>query len=310
MSTIVRWQKVSRAPFLTASGLPVLVGTSLAWASTRHIDGGIFALALLGIMLIHAGANLANEYFDHVLGADKHNPRPSSLFGGSGSIQDGLVLPRHVLIASVLCLAIGATMGIRIFLLTRHSLILIVGLVGILGAWFYTCPPLKLAYRTFGELTIALLFGILPVWTSYYIQTGTLDLVPLIPAIIVAILTFEIILANEFPDAPTDSAAGKSTIVVRFGTQASAALYVLAMAEAYASVLIGLRLHPQYSDAWLLLLLTCPVAICAVVFLYRDILRNKGIFRFNALTIALHGIACLLMTAGFMLYAWSHHGFF
>ena len=139
---------------------------------------------------------------------------------------------------------------------------------------------------------------------------STVEYIILVAAVIAAILIFEVILANEFPDAPTDAAAGKRTIVVRFGPQSAAALYALAIATIYASGAIGMRLYPQYSHAWLLLLLPCPVAICAVVFLYTDILKNRGIFRFNAFTIALHGIACLCMTAGFMSYAWSYRGFF
>lgn len=300
MSTFVRWLKVSRAPFLTASAMPVLVGTSLAWACGHHINGGVFTLALFGMIFFHAGANLANEYFDHILGADKLNPRPSPLFGGSGSIQTGLVSAGSVRIAAILCIAIGSAMGLVIVLLTRQPLVLVVGLIGILGSWFYTCPPVKLAYRTFGELNIGLLFGILPVWTSYYIQTGTLDLVPLIPALITAILIFEVILANEFPDAPTDSAAGKRTIVVSFGPAPAAAIYTSAMILAYLLGIIAIFSDHHFLLAWLIFLATCPISIKAVMKLYTQTLKAVPNFSFNVLTILTYHIALLALSLGLL----------
>ncbi len=261
----------------------------------------LFAMAVAGVVFIHAGANLANEYFDHVLGADRLNPRPSRLFGGSGSIQDGLVTARSVLIAAVACLAVGATLGLGIVFLTRSIFVLAVGVVGIAGAWCYTAPPLKLAYRTFGELAIAFLFGILPVWTSYYIQTDRLDLVPLIPALIAAILIFEVILANEFPDAPTDAAAGKRTIVVRFGIRTAAFIYQGAMVTvlvlaATAAFSCGMVFMP----AWLLFgILTAPLGFFAMHYLDCDFVqRRSGQFRCNNRTIVLYHFGLLVLSLG------------
>jgi 1,4-dihydroxy-2-naphthoate polyprenyltransferase len=298
MSTVAKWLKVSRAPFLTASVMPVLVGTSLAWATTGQFHGEVFTLALFGMIFFHAGANLANEYFDHILGADKLNPRPSPLFGGSGSIQAGLVPAKNVRIAAIICLAIGSAMGLAIVILTRQPLVLIVGLIGILGSWFYTCPPVKLAYRTFGELNIALQFGILPVWTSYYIQTAALDLVPLIPALITAILIFEIILANEFPDAPTDSAAGKRTIVVRFGARPAAIIYTVAMAAAYLLGAAAILDRQGFLFPWLMFLATSPLALRAILNLYSETLKGLPRFGLNTMTIVLYHLALLVLSLG------------
>jgi 1,4-dihydroxy-2-naphthoate polyprenyltransferase len=303
MSTLVRWLRVSRAPFLTASAMPVIVGTSLAWATSGRCNGEVFALALFGMMFIHAGANLANEYFDHVLGADKLNPRPSPLFGGSGSIQEGLVTAESVRLASVLSLAIGSAMGLRIAYLTGSWLVIAVGVVGIAGAWCYTAPPLKFAYRTFGELTIGLLFGILPVWTSYYIQTGVLDLVPLVPALVAAILIANVVLANEFPDATTDKTAGKRSIVVRFGARRAAIVYTAAVSLTYVLAAVEAFVgDASHFFAWLMYIATMPLALRAVLDLYSDILGGKSRFRFNVLTIVLDHVALLVLAASLLVH--------
>lgn len=298
-STFRRWIRVSRAPFLSASALPVILGASLAWSAKGSFDAGLFALALFGIVLIHAGANLANEYFDHILGADRLNRRPSVLFGGSGSIQEGLVSPRSVLNAAIISLTAGAILGLCIVFITRSLLVFAVGVVGIIGAWCYTAPPLKLAYRTFGETTIAFLFGILPVWTTYYIQTGTLDFVPLVPATIAAILIFEVIFANEFPDASTDIQAGKRTLVVALGSRYSAIVYTAAIILSYILAAIeAFWGSPIVFTAMLMYLATAPLGLRAVMDLYIDVLDGKPRFRFNTLTILLYHVGLLLLSAG------------
>ena len=108
-------------------------------------------------------------------------------------------------------------MGLAILLITKSIFILLLGLTGLLGGFFYTAPPVKLGYRSLGETAIAFLFGILPVSGAYYLQTGQFDSIILLPASIVGILIFLVILINEFPDRDADSAVNKRTLVVSFG---------------------------------------------------------------------------------------------
>jgi hypothetical protein len=44
-----------------------------------------------------------------------------------------------------------------------------------------TARPVQLGYHSVGELVIFLLFGLFPVYGSYYLQTQTIDLIPLLP---------------------------------------------------------------------------------------------------------------------------------
>ena len=56
----------SRPQFLTASASPVLVGSALGFAIAGTFNWPLFLLALFGMMALHAGANIANDYFDSV----------------------------------------------------------------------------------------------------------------------------------------------------------------------------------------------------------------------------------------------------
>ena len=61
----------------------MLVGTLLA-AYEGHFDLTIFVLVVVASVVVHAGSNLVNDYYDHVKGADA----PHQL-GRGGMIQRG-----------------------------------------------------------------------------------------------------------------------------------------------------------------------------------------------------------------------------
>lgn len=300
-SKFVLWLKQLRAPFLTASFVPVLVGSTLALAVSDSFDWLLFILALLSMMCLHTGANIANDYFDHTSGNDWLNKNYNPFSGGSRLIQDGLLTPRSVLIASLLFFALASCFGIAILCLTKSIFILILGIIGILGGYFYTASPVRLSYRGAGEIVIAFLFGILPVYGSYFLQTKTINILPLAPACIIAILIFLIIFINEFPDRAADSAVNKKTLVVLLGPQKAVNIYIIALAATYLIAILAALLQPQIRLAALLYLLTIPIALAALRYLKTDALNEGGKLRPNKFTIILHLAAGLALTAGFII---------
>ncbi len=62
-----------RAPFFTATIVPILLGTAIAFNLNYSINWLYFALTLLGGLLLHGGANVINDYFDHKSQNDKLN---------------------------------------------------------------------------------------------------------------------------------------------------------------------------------------------------------------------------------------------
>jgi 1,4-dihydroxy-2-naphthoate octaprenyltransferase len=289
----------TRPAFLTASAMPVIVGTAAGFAQSRQFDSVLFFLALFSTMLLHSGANVANDYFDHISRNDWLNKNPTPFSGGSRFIQKGFLSPRVTLTLALCCFAAGAVLGLAILLITKSVFILWLGLVGILGGFFYTAPPLKLGYRSLGEIAIAFLFGILPVSGAYYLQTGQFDSVILLPAAIVAILIFLIIFINEFPDKDADATAHKRTLVVIFGVSKAIWIYRIVLVSSYV-VAIVLLFSKTTLFAGLFYLLTVPLAILAIkvstiinLSLPQQTLPNK-------ITIILHSLGCLALAAGFI----------
>ncbi len=290
----------ARPAFLTASVVPVLVGSSGGFAVTGTFGWGLFILAVVSIVLLHSGSNLANDYFDHISGNDRANKNPTPFSGGSRFIQDGVLSAKTILGLSFFCLAAGAATGMIIILLTRSVFIFVLGVIGCLGGFFYTAPPLKLGYRSLGEVVIGFLFGILPVAGSYYLQVGTVDWLIAFPAGIIAILIFLVILINEFPDKDADAAVKKKTVVVIFGVEAGVWIYRTALVVSYLTAVIAVYLNRQLFYAGLFYLLTVPIAIAAMRFANKKDLSAVGRLSANKITILLHLVGGLAITIGFI----------
>jgi 1,4-dihydroxy-2-naphthoate octaprenyltransferase len=289
----------ARPQYLGASVAPVLVGSALGYAVSGGFNVGLFVLATLAIMALHAGANVVNDYFDHVSRNDWVNENPTPFSGGSRFIQEGRLSPRATLVAGLGYLALGSAIGLIIVLLTRSAFILGIGLAGVLGAFFYTAGPIQLGYRGVGEVVIGILFGVLPVFGSYYLQSWSADLMPLLPALIVAILIFLVILVNEFPDLAADRQVSKRTLVVQFGVGPSVWIYRAVLAASYP-LAAAMLLHRSTCLAGVFYLLTAPLGIFTMRSVNSQDVVKAGQYGANRMTILLHTAGSLALAAGLL----------
>jgi 1,4-dihydroxy-2-naphthoate octaprenyltransferase len=292
------WAAVSRAPFFTGSALPVGLGAAVAWYQTGCFHGGLFVLTVIAAVLLHAGANIANDYYDHLSRADDINPNYyTPFYGGSRMIQQGLMTPRATLIAALVCLGVAAAIG-GVLTWLRGWPVLALGLVGGLSGFFYTAPPLKLSYRGWGELAVALDFGVLMVAGAEYVQARTITAAGLVASIPVALLILLVLYVNQFPDAPSDAQAGKRHLVVRLGTARARFGVPLLFAGVYASILGAVA--GGLAPGWCLIaLLTAPLGAGASALDLRFHDRPKRLPPASAMTIAAHAVTTLLLIIGF-----------
>jgi 1,4-dihydroxy-2-naphthoate octaprenyltransferase len=151
--------RVARPQFLMA-GLALFV-FGVCWAI---LLGAPFSLPrmLLGYLVLlpaHLSISYSNDFFD--VDVDRHG-KPTFFSGGSGVLVDHPELrnpAKWFAIALILCsLAFGI-----LFQIVYSTPIWFSGLVllGNLLGWFYSAPPLRLAYRGLGELAMILSIGLL-----------------------------------------------------------------------------------------------------------------------------------------------------
>ncbi len=296
------WLRVVRASFLTASALPVIVGTAVAHLRIRTLASGHFAAALFGAMLLHAGANLLNEHGDHLSGADAANPTRTPFNGGSGVIQEGLLSPHAVAGAALACLAAGGLLGVYLNAVTPGNVVLALGLAGIAIGWAYSERPLQLGYRGYGagELSVAVAFGPLPVVGACYVQTGVLDAAAAAASVPIALLIALVLTVNGFPDVRPDSSVGKRTLVVSFGARATSAVCHVLFAGVYGAT-IWLAVAGVLPASSLLALATAPIAWMALSALRKRELLGMRPPGACALTVAAHGAFSVLFALGIFL---------
>ncbi|MGD9403167.1 MAG: 1,4-dihydroxy-2-naphthoate octaprenyltransferase [bacterium] len=236
------WVRASRAPFLSASLVPVLLGAFAAFWRDGSFSAWRLALTLAGIACVHLGANLANDYYDYKTGCDSENPEPTPFSGGSRVIQDGLISSGAIIGASAALSAVGAAIGLYLNSLVPGNGVIMLALAGIAGGFLYTAVPVNLSYRGLGEAVVFFCFGPLLVAGSYMVQAGRLDLWALAVSIPAGLLVLAILLVNEVLDVEWDGRAGKNTVVVWLGRERGYMLFLTAYTAAYVWIGLGIFL--------------------------------------------------------------------
>ncbi len=224
------WLAELRIPFLLLTPDIVAFGAALAWFR-GHFDPILFAVTVVGALLLHVAVNVLNDYFDYVGGVDLHTQR-TPFSGGSGILPAGLLNPRSVYslgVASLMCgLAVGAYLTLVV-----GPWVLALGLIGAATAYLYTPILTKLGV---GEIFTGLNFGPLMVLGAYYVQTGRLDLEGFLAGVPIGLLVSNLLLLNEFPDVEADAKGGRRTLPIMVGRPAAARIFAVVHALAFLSL--------------------------------------------------------------------------
>lgn len=305
------WIRALRAPFFTATIIPMLLGIAIAFHETDGEWNPFLALiTLFGGVCVHAGTNLSNDYFDHISGNDEINRWATPFNGGSRIIQAGLFSPLKVLLAALVCFGIGSIVAFYLNDVHPGNTILIVLVIALILGFFYTADPLKIGYSGAGEVAVAIGFGPLAVLCAYYVQTGKLSLTPLFASVPVAILIGIVLFINEFQDVEADSTVGKNTLVVRLGKFKASKVYYCGIAFSYIWILAGVSLGLMKADFisaahlpvfTVAALITLPLAFKASQILSENYMEIYDLIPANALTIMLHISFGLLYMLGFLI---------
>jgi 1,4-dihydroxy-2-naphthoate octaprenyltransferase len=208
---IKAWLQASRLPFYVATFIPLLIGWSLA-VKQGFIRPGRFFLVFIGSLTVHLLTNLANDYFDHLLGTDA-----GEAIGGSRVIQQGKISPRTMarviagLYGLALVIALIIVFGFKLYLLALPILF------AAFSSYFYVAPPIRYGYHGLGELFVGINMGPIMVVGTYWVIAGRPDWPPLLISLPVGLMVALILYYQSLPDMKTDLAAGKYTLAVKLG---------------------------------------------------------------------------------------------
>jgi 1,4-dihydroxy-2-naphthoate polyprenyltransferase len=182
---------------------------------------------LLTALLLQIGSNLANDVFDFERGTDT----PERL-GPLRVTQAGLLTPSQVKVGMVVVFSLAALFGLYLAWLGGWPII-VIGIAAILSAIAYTGGPFPLGYYGLGDVFVFIFFGLAAVAGTYYVQAGFVSAAAWWMTVPPGLIIAAILVVNNLRDLENDRKAGKHTLAVILGEQATKTQYLFCIIAAY-----------------------------------------------------------------------------
>ena len=230
-----KWIIGARPRTLSAAITPVVAATALAYHQNKTIDLINVVLALLVGIFLQVGVNFSNDYSDGIKGSDNNRVGPIRLVGS------GLATPKQVKSAAIITYLVGAIFG-TVLSLRTNWILLAIGAIALLAAWFYTGGSTPYGYRSLGELSVFIFFGIVATLGTYYGATKSYSAWAFLLAIEMGLMACAILAINNLRDLPKDALVGKITLAVRLGEVGARRFLILILIFIFITQLIFLKL--------------------------------------------------------------------
>jgi 1,4-dihydroxy-2-naphthoate octaprenyltransferase len=228
---------LSRPFFLIGGILVYALGAGIADYLGTPIDWGLYILGQAYVTTMQLSAHFLNEYFDSP--ADVENPNRTPFSGGSGAVGEGKLSRETVMWASLTSLTILASLTVVMISVAPLSPLLVaIVVLAFMGSFFYSAPPVKLAYSGYGELTTSILVANLVPIFAFVLQYGDLHRLLAMTTFPLTALHLSMMIAFEFPDYFNDLKFDKTTLLVRIGWERGMVLHNILILTAF--FLLGL----------------------------------------------------------------------
>jgi 1,4-dihydroxy-2-naphthoate octaprenyltransferase len=297
---VMAFFQLSRPVFLLGGIVLYALGALVARYEGYTLDPSAYLMGQLFVTSLQLMTHYLNDYWD--IEADHLNTSRTLFSGGSGVLPEGKhgLTRETAFIAAIACLAINSAAAIMlIFHYQTSPAVWAVLLLGFLGSFFYSSPPLRFSSSGYGEIIASItVAGLVPA-LGQLLQTGHPSRMLVLATTPLIIFHYAMLIAFEFPDFLTDEAAGKKTLLVRVGRRAGASIHngliALALGLAAAASFIGLPAQVALSVA-----ITAPLAVWQIMTVRR--MRRGEPISFHRLTfgaVALFALTAYLMAFSF-----------
>lgn len=223
----IPWLKALRLQFYPMTFAAYAAGAFAASGPERENEFNhfLFWLGYIWIFLLEVATVFTNDYFDFQ--TDMQNKFFGPFNGGSRVLVEGELKPADLkkgallsfalallMVGVVLAVLPGPGVGVYLFILFFFTITL-----------GYTIPPLKLSYRSLGEIDVAFTHSMAVIFLGYIFQGGaTNDSFPWLLGIPAFLSILPSIILAGIPDREADKAVSKKTMAVRFGRKGAAKL--------------------------------------------------------------------------------------
>jgi len=233
MSTVKNYFLETRPQFLLLSLMLVLQGVALVHYLQVDINWLWAVITLLGVVLAHTGVNVLNDYWDAKHGIDAAT-QATPFSGGSGIVRDGVISQRAALNYGLVVTLVALIAGLFLCWQAGWHLLGYI-LIGGVAVLFYNTV---LARLMLGEIAAGLALGTLVVLGTLAVQGVPLAGKLIWLAVPAGLLTLNLLLLNEVPDAVADKQGGRFHWVIVFGRRGALIVYTAIVLLTF--LLIGL----------------------------------------------------------------------
>ncbi|MCC2112022.1 MAG: 1,4-dihydroxy-2-naphthoate octaprenyltransferase [Hyphomicrobiales bacterium] len=253
------WQVLlmaTRPKTLILSSIPVLTASFWAWQAKAVFRLDVLVLALLGAMAIQIGTNLWNDAVDGARGDDDGQrlgpPRVTAL---------GLAPAASVKLWAGAAFGFAAVCGAILAMISGWPII-VIGILSVSAGLAYSAGPRPIAFTPFGELFVLAFFGIAAVAGTYYLHVGSVSTRVVELGLVIGLPAAAVLLVNNHRDRDVDTIAGRRTLAIIIGDDATRVVYGALLFLAIAGA-IGI-VRPACLAGWFGFLPVLGLAIALV----------------------------------------------
>ncbi|MDC0610087.1 1,4-dihydroxy-2-naphthoate polyprenyltransferase [Vibrio sp.] len=252
------WFDAARPKTLPLALVSIFTGSALAY-SMGTFSWIVAVLAFVTATLLQILSNLANDYGDAVKGTDNE-----SRLGPMRAIQSGQVSLKDMKQAIWINVVLTVLSGLCLIFIALDSLESILAFIGLgvlamLAAVAYTMGNKPYGYVGLGDLSVFIFFGLLGVYGTYFLHTGTVSFELLLPSVGCGLLAVAVLNVNNMRDIENDQVCGKRTVAVRLGQSWAKRYHFVLLAGAL--IAFGTYLCAQTGFNWVNL----PFAISIII---------------------------------------------
>lgn len=281
------WIHAARPKTLTASLVPVIMGSALAF-SFSQFNLLLSVFAFCSAACIQIGTNFFNDAIDFLKGTDTE-----ARIGPKRITQSGEASAKAVFLAAALVYLLALVFALPLIIKGGLPLLLI-GIFSLLMGYAYTGGPYPLSYKGVGEIFVLLFFGLIAVSAVVYLQTQQWKGLAFLAGLQVGSLSTVLLAVNNLRDVEGDAKSGRKTFPIRFGIRA-------AKLEIIFFLLLPFFLLFFWENPWLRL---CWLSFPLAAFLALHVWKTPPSPRYNlflGLAALLHLLFGLLFSGGLLL---------
>jgi len=242
MNNTKKWLSAMRLRTLPLSISGIILGSCLAKLN-GFFDITIFVFAILTTLSFQILSNLANDYGDGVKGTDNDDR-----IGPTRALQSGAITQKQMynairfnVIVSIILTIILIYVSFGADSVLLGILFLIIAGFSIYAAIKYTVGDNAYGYKGKGDFFVFVFFGLISVIGSYMLYAKHVDVITLLPAISIGLLSTAVLNLNNMRDIVSDKTSNKITLAVKLGAvKAKQYHYVLIITAIILTVVFGL----------------------------------------------------------------------